>query len=109
MTTPTVTKWTSKGETLDLVECPDCGFSFDAIHRTDTDPADPYGPDWNCPCCEEARLGTLVTALEATQAQLVAAVELAVKHGITCDKNSPFWQQCNAALALVANAPEVTE
>jgi rubredoxin len=46
-------------KTVEIFECPDCGFEFNAIHE-----ADEQVGGWECPLCEADELNKRVKALE---------------------------------------------
>lgn len=54
---------------VELWECEDCGFGFDAIHENDT----PEG-GYSCPLCAEARLEKELTEAQQTIARQSAAL-----------------------------------
>jgi Zn ribbon nucleic-acid-binding protein len=84
-------------ETVELFECPDCGFRFDAMHKQDDDKG-----GYVCPACRELELEAEVEQLRKAGELLLSQVNYACKIVLTSGSFAAGRKAMEEALKLTA-------
>lgn len=75
---------------VEIFECPDCGFEFNAMHEVDEQVG-----GWECPLCEVDELKQEIEQLKRDKRALAKVISADVKHSKVEQKtNNPVGIKC---------------